>query len=219
MPPPWWWHYLHHGGITETHGSNTNTPGGITLSVEAIPKPCWLSLLGSWLALGMRSIPSILLQTAYQWYGPMLSTHLYQDMAVPWRAVSANICSTICSCLWTTYGNLWRFHLYASFSKNHLNLVLMFSRSSDVRKRGHVVRMFTRQSDVRKRGHVILMFTRQSDVRKRVHVVLIFTRQSEVRKRVHVVLMFTRQSASESMFMLSECLHGSQTSESVVMLS
>ena len=36
--------------------------------------------------------------------------------------------------------------------------------------------MFTRQSDVRKRGRVVPMFTRQSDVRKRGQVVPIFTR-------------------------------------------
>ena len=57
----------------------------------------------------------------------------------------------------------------------------MFTRLSNVRKRGHVVPMFTRQPDVRKRGHVVPMFTRQSDVIKRGHVVPMFTRQSEFR--------------------------------------
>ena len=60
----------------------------------------------------------------------------------------------------------------------------------------HHVPMFTRQSDVRKRGHVVPMFTRQSDVRKRDHVVPMFTRQSDVGKRGRIVPMFTGQSDS-----------------------
>ena len=58
----------------------------------------------------------------------------------------------------------------------------MFTRQSDVRKRGHVVPMFTRQSDVRKEGHIVPMFTRQLDVRKDGHIFPMFTRQSDVRK-------------------------------------
>ena len=73
----------------------------------------------------------------------------------------------------------------------------MFTRQSEVRKRGHVVPMFTRQSDVRKHGHVVLTFTRQSDVGTLGHVP-IFTRQSEVRKRGYAVPMFTRQSDTDS---------------------
>ena len=111
----------------------------------------------------------------------------------------------------------------------------IFTRQSDVRNRGHD-RIFTRQSDVRKRGHVVSILTRQSDVRQRSHVARIFMRQPDVRKRSHVIPIFTRRSrTSESVIMLFEIftrqsdsrkryhvvqwLHGSQTSESVVMLS
>ena len=44
----------------------------------------------------------------------------------------------------------------------------------------YVVPIFTRQSDVGKRGYVVPKFTQQLDVRKRGHVVSIFTRQSDI---------------------------------------
>ena len=43
--------------------------------------------------------------------------------------------------------------------------LLIFTRQTDVRKRGHIVSMFTPQSDVGKAGHVVPTFTWHFDVR------------------------------------------------------